>query len=318
MTSELILCSPGVIDCRLASLFFGIADQQLFMCGLFLLSEHLTQKFQTLQKCIKGTPNCNFWRGDNFDPKSSTRQKFRVGTAEITFWGHSKFLGFWFSNWLKRKKAVCRKMLIGDLSNKCCRFGEKAHQEYSVIQWVPGFILPHHLSLAQNQFTFDDKFFFKNLQIWRVPSKQSARFLPQYCAFAKLRIFCLQNDAVFGEVRGDTDKMRNCPSQLRNYAVGSENQIGISFCRDRWGVHLMLLCYCWWRMLELAWESGYKRFLFFPNCWIDSAFWSCSGRRRQWIPPFPCVSFKPTTPCAKLVWKRACCWMDFWIWQFSR
>ena len=44
------------------------------------------------------------------------------------------------------------------------------------IQMVTGLILPHHLSLAQNQFTFDDKFFFKNLQIWRVPSKQSARF----------------------------------------------------------------------------------------------------------------------------------------------
>jgi len=49
--------------------------------------------------------------------------------------------------------------VIADFSNKCCRFGEKAHLEYSVIQVVRGLILPHHLSTAQNQFTFDDKFF---------------------------------------------------------------------------------------------------------------------------------------------------------------
>ena len=54
--SELILCSLGVIDCRSALLFLGIADQQLFMCGLFLLSKHLTQKFQILPIKISGEP----------------------------------------------------------------------------------------------------------------------------------------------------------------------------------------------------------------------------------------------------------------------
>ena len=80
-------------------------------------------------------------------------------------------------------------MVIADFSNKCCRFGEKAHQEYSVIQWVPGFILPHHLSPAQNQFTFDDKFFFQKSPDLEGIFKKKCAFLPQHCAFAELQKF---------------------------------------------------------------------------------------------------------------------------------
>jgi len=61
---------------------------------------------------------------------------------------------------------------------------------------------------------------------------KKSSFLRQYCAFAKVLIFSLQKDAVFGEARGDTDKLVNCPSQLSNFADGTEHQIGISFCRD--------------------------------------------------------------------------------------
>ena len=103
----------------------------------------------------------------------------------------------------------------------------------NAIQTVTGLILPHHLSPAQNEFSFGHNLFSQKSSLLSVYLLKSEHFLPQYCALAKVRVFGHHNDAVFGEARRDTNKMVNCLPQLGIDTDRTENQIGISFCRDR-------------------------------------------------------------------------------------
>ena len=73
----------GVYFSKSVTFVAGTSNQNCSICAFFRLRQFLTQNF--CQNEIYAFLTRNSWRSDNFDQKWSTRQKFRVRSAQISF-----------------------------------------------------------------------------------------------------------------------------------------------------------------------------------------------------------------------------------------